>query len=92
MADITELATPIRKSGCQCPWNSYQAVSYLLFIGAILILFLQVFPEFELLGQVLIIVFFITTIAVLIFYLIKLTFSDPTDPLVTDFRNTSDPE
>ncbi|OMJ88609.1 hypothetical protein SteCoe_9385 [Stentor coeruleus] len=92
MADIIELSIPIRKSGCQCPWNIYQSISYLIFAGAILILFLQVFPEFELLGQILIIVFFIITITALIFYAIKLTYSDPTDPLVIDFRSTIDPE
>ncbi|OMJ88987.1 hypothetical protein SteCoe_8901 [Stentor coeruleus] len=91
MSDCNELQNPIRQNGYQCPWSLHQSTSYIIYLGAILILFLQIFPSFGTLGRVLIILFFIITITFLIYYLLKLTFSDPTDPIVIDFKNTNDP-
>jgi hypothetical protein len=81
-----------RKHGVECPWSGHQIMSYLSFFGSIFVLFIEIYPAFDKISQVFIAIFFGITIGSVGVFIYLLTISDPTDPVVVDFKNIVEPK
>ena len=82
----------IRKTGVECPWNFFQILSYLLCIFSILVVTLQIFRSLDFVILMISSVLFSLTLSLVIYYDIKLTVSDPTDPCVKEYLSTKNEE
>lgn len=75
-----------RKTGFECPWSIKQYLNHVSNLSSILILFIQVIPTYSIKPQIIFSIFVLTLLFFNLYYLIKLTSSDPTDPVVTTFK------
>ena len=82
------MSEKIRNTGLECPWSIYQILSYILYTGNILVFFIQIITEYPAPVKIVMISIYTTLFLLVFYYLIKLTISDPTDPIVKTFKNT----
>ena len=87
MAATEEILGFIRKNGYECPWNYHQVTSYLLFFMTTTIFFAQIVPFYSNpYNKALLVIIFSLILFFLGYFLLKLTNSDPTDPIVIEYR------
>ncbi|OMJ66438.1 hypothetical protein SteCoe_36706 [Stentor coeruleus] len=84
------MAIRIRKNGIQCPWSTYQILSWLSYIFSVLVFYLQISPCYTFYTRISINLAIALTLCLIIWYLIMLTISDPSDPLVTAYMTSKD--
>ena len=87
MAETEEIHGFIRATGYECPWNSYQVTSYLLFSMTSAIFLAQILPFYRNpYSIILLVIIFSLSLFFIIYFLVKLTKSNPTDPIVVEYR------
>lgn len=76
-----------RKTGAECPWSGHQIFSYFVYLGSVFVFFIQVVESYEIREKVPVILLYCIFLLLVLYYHTKLTFSDPTDPIVKAFKN-----
>ncbi|OMJ79825.1 hypothetical protein SteCoe_20076 [Stentor coeruleus] len=84
------MAIRVRKNGIQCPWSIYQILSWFSYIFSILVFYLQISPCYTFYTRISINLAITLSLCLVIWYLIILTISDPSDPLVIAYLTTND--
>ena len=85
--EIEILVKKVKYHGMMWPFHPYQIITWILAIFEILYLFLEVFPMMQnTAGFVVALIIYMLLLIPLIFFDIKLWFSDPTDPIIYQER------
>lgn len=82
------IQTKIRTSGFQCPFHSYQIVSYLVFLSTLLIFLVQIQGKSGI-SQVIVLPIFSFLSGLVVYYDFRLTISNPTDSRVLSYKKSS---
>lgn len=80
----------VRKNGIQCPWSTHQILSWFSYIFSVLVFYLQISPSYSFYTRIGINLAIALTLGLIAWYLMMLTISDPSDPLVIAYLTSKD--
>ena len=82
------MSEKVRNTGLECPWSPYQVVSYVIYTGNVLVFFIQIIEEYSRPIKIAMVSIYLALLLLVFYLLVKLTLSDPTDPIVKAFKQT----